>query len=97
MLIGVMMAAGYSAGIGAAETPDLTAVGPAAELKRADATPVAVLEPSAETLRYYRSGNVLWVIATRWGLLVSAFRYCCVVSIDSGPSQSAMMCRSTPF
>jgi Zn-dependent protease with chaperone function len=37
--------------------------GPAADL-------VPVPEPSAETLRYYYSGNVLWIVATVWGLLV---------------------------
>jgi STE24 endopeptidase len=37
--------------------------GPAADL-------VAVPEPSAEALRYYHSGNVLWIAATAWGLLV---------------------------
>jgi hypothetical protein len=73
VLIGVMMAAGHCVGVGAAEMPNPTmTVGPAAELKRADATPVAVPEPSAETLRYYRSGNVLWIVTTLWGLLVPA-------------------------
>ncbi|WP_295884546.1 hypothetical protein [uncultured Thiohalocapsa sp.] len=47
-------------------------VGPAAELKRADEPPVAVPEPSAETLPYYRNGNVLGVLATLWGLLPPA-------------------------
>ena len=32
--------------------------------------PVPVPEPSEKALRYYRSGNVLWAIATLWGLLV---------------------------
>lgn len=31
---------------------------------------VRVPEPSETALRYHRSGNVLWVIATLWGLLV---------------------------
>jgi STE24 endopeptidase len=33
---------------------------------------VPVPEPSAKTLRYYRSGNVLWIVATVWSLLVPA-------------------------
>lgn len=32
--------------------------------------PVPVPEPSDKALRYYRSGNVLWVIANLWGWLV---------------------------
>jgi Zn-dependent protease with chaperone function len=31
---------------------------------------VPVPEPSAEVLRYYHSGNVLWLVATGWSLLV---------------------------
>lgn len=34
--------------------------------------PVPVPPPSEKAMRYYRSGNVLWVIATIWGLLVPA-------------------------
>jgi STE24 endopeptidase len=34
--------------------------------------PVAVPEPTAKALDYYRSGNVLWVVQTLWGLLVPA-------------------------
>ena len=33
---------------------------------------VPVPEPSAKTLRYYRSGNVLWVVTTLWGVFVPA-------------------------
>jgi STE24 endopeptidase len=32
--------------------------------------PVPVPPPSEKALRFYRSGNVLWVISTIWGLLV---------------------------
>jgi STE24 endopeptidase len=32
--------------------------------------PVAVPAPSAEALRYYRGGNVLWVVNIVWGLLI---------------------------
>src|ERR1051325_10878225 len=34
--------------------------------------PVPVPEPSEQALAYYRSGNVLWVIETVWGLLIPA-------------------------
>ena len=33
-------------------------------------TPVAVPVPSAKAMRYYRTGNVLWLIDNAWGLLV---------------------------
>ena len=34
--------------------------------------PVAVPNPSDKALRYFRSGNVLWVVNTFWGLLIPA-------------------------
>src|SRR5918996_1953344 len=34
------------------------------------AGPVTVPPPSDKAMRYYRSGNVLWVISTLWGLAV---------------------------
>jgi Zn-dependent protease with chaperone function len=34
--------------------------------------PVTVPPPSDKAMRYYRSGNVLWVIGTLWGLAVPA-------------------------
>jgi STE24 endopeptidase len=34
--------------------------------------PVPVPPPSEKAMRFYRSGNVLWVISTVWGLLVPA-------------------------
>jgi Zn-dependent protease with chaperone function len=46
-----------------AETPAPAAAAEADE-------PVPVPEPSEKALRYYRSGNVLWVIANLWGWLV---------------------------
>ena len=33
---------------------------------------VAVPEPTAQALSYYRSGNVLWIVDNAWGLLVPA-------------------------
>lgn len=38
----------------------------------AEAGSVPVPEPSAKALRYYHSGNVLWLTATLWGLAVPA-------------------------
>ncbi len=38
----------------------------------ASPAPVAVPEPSATAMRYYRSGNVLWFVNTIWGLLIPA-------------------------
>jgi STE24 endopeptidase len=35
-----------------------------------DEAPVAVPEPSEKALRYYHSGNVLWVVENLWGLIV---------------------------
>jgi Zn-dependent protease with chaperone function len=37
-----------------------------------DEGPVPVPEPDEKALRYYRSGNVLWVVSTIWGFLVPA-------------------------
>lgn len=73
VLIGIIMALGYAPEIRAAEmyAPTIGA-GRAAAGTRADAALVAVPEPSPETLDDYRSGNVLWLIATLWGLLVPA-------------------------
>src|SRR5690348_15165681 len=36
----------------------------------ADTGPVAVPQPTEKAMRYYRSGSVLWVIGTLWGLAV---------------------------
>lgn len=34
------------------------------------AAPVPVPEPSAKAVRYYQTGNVLWIVTTLWGFLV---------------------------
>jgi STE24 endopeptidase len=39
----------------------------------ASSAPVAVPEPSFQALRYYRSGNRLWVLSILWSLAVPAF------------------------
>ncbi len=41
-------------------------------LSAAPQGPVPVPEPSEKAMRYYRSGNVLWVINVLWGLLIPA-------------------------
>jgi len=53
--------------------PVVTSAGPTAP--RADSRDegfVPVPEPDAKAMRYYRSGNVLWVVSTIWGFLVPA-------------------------
>ncbi len=35
-----------------------------------DDGPVPVPEPTAKALQYYRSGNLIWVLTTIWGLLI---------------------------
>lgn len=60
------------------DAPFLTAGGqasPSAALQAAKAgedAPVAVPPPSAKALRYYRSGNILWLVNAAWGLLIPA-------------------------
>jgi Zn-dependent protease with chaperone function len=43
----------------------------AAEVQ-AEVGPVVVPEPSEEAMRYYRSGNLLWIVNALWGLLIPA-------------------------
>jgi Zn-dependent protease with chaperone function len=45
---------------------------PAAAAARPDTGPVAVPEPTEKAMRYYRSGNAVWVVDTLLGLLVPA-------------------------
>ena len=42
----------------------------AASSQSGPSQPVPVPQPSEKAMRYYRSGNVLWVIGTLWGLAV---------------------------
>jgi STE24 endopeptidase len=53
-----------AASVGAAQAPASPAGAAAAS------APVPVPEPSAKALRYYRTGNALWVAETLWALLV---------------------------
>lgn len=55
----------------AAPSPEV-AVQTATAAPEEAAGPVAVPEPSEKAMRYYRSGNVLWWIATAWGFAVPA-------------------------
>ena len=43
---------------------------PAGQEPSAAQEPVPVPEPSATAMRYYRSGNLLWVVSTLWGFAV---------------------------
>ena len=52
--------------------PGAPATAAPARAPSSDEGPVAVPPPSEKALRYHRSGNVLWVIGTIWGLLVPA-------------------------
>jgi len=55
-----------------AQQPPAPAGGPAATAAPPSSAPVPVPPPSEKAMRFYRSGNVLWVIATIWGLLAPA-------------------------
>jgi hypothetical protein len=54
----------------AGQAAEPSAAGQSAAAVGGSADLVPVPEPSEQTLRYYRSGNVLWVVSTLWGLLV---------------------------
>jgi|CXWL01.1.fsa_nt_gi Zn-dependent protease with chaperone function len=60
------------ASAGAADDPPPTGSTVAQTAVPPDAGPVAVPEPSEKAMRYFRSGNVLWVVGTLWGLVVPA-------------------------
>lgn len=60
-----------TAGPAQADEP-VPAAAVAQEAVSAPAGPVAVPAPSEKALRWYRSGNVLWVVGTLWGLAVPA-------------------------
>src|SRR5258705_13521706 len=51
--------------------PATTPTAPAAAASMSS-QPVPVPAPSDKAMRYYRSGNVLWVVATLWGFAVPA-------------------------
>jgi Zn-dependent protease with chaperone function len=73
LLIGLLALAIFPAALAGADLPIATqAVDAVAGSDGSGAAQVPVPEPSAQTERYYRSGNVLWVVATVWGLLVPA-------------------------
>jgi len=52
--------------------PDTAAAAPALSVNAADQGPVPVPEPSEKALRYYRTGNIIWVFNLLWGLLIPA-------------------------
>ena len=41
-------------------------------IAKEESSPVAVPNPSDKALRYFRSGNMLWVVNVTWGLLIPA-------------------------
>ena len=58
-----------------AQAPSATSSSPTVAAQpstQASSTAVAVPEPTEKALSFYRSGNVLWVVDTLWGLLVPA-------------------------
>lgn len=56
----------------AAQEPPVPEAVAAAPTAPAETGPVAVPEPTEKAMRYYRSGNVVWVVDTLLGLLVPA-------------------------
>jgi Zn-dependent protease with chaperone function len=56
--------------LGAQPAPAAPAQAAAQTAQTGSAAPVPVPPPSEKALRYYRSGNVLWVVTTLWSLLV---------------------------
>jgi len=56
--------------LGAQPAPAPPAASTAGTAQAGPAAPVPVPPPSEKALRYYRSGNVLWVVTTLWSLLV---------------------------
>jgi STE24 endopeptidase len=71
LAVGVALVFVVSASSASADEPLPTA--PAvSESTPAAVGPVAVPVPSEKAMRWYRSGNVLWIVATLWGLAVPA-------------------------
>lgn len=60
----------FTPGLGAQPAPAAPTQAAAQTSQMGSAAPVPVPPPSEKALRYYRSGNVLWVVTTLWGLLV---------------------------
>jgi STE24 endopeptidase len=70
----MLLAIGSGRLISAQEPPASASVSdnPVVASAAAEQGPVAVPEASAKALSYYRSGNVLWIVGTLWGLIVPA-------------------------
>jgi len=60
----------FTASLGAQPAPAPASAPAAGTAATSSAAPVPVPPPTEKALRYHRSGNVLWVISTLWGLLV---------------------------
>ncbi len=70
MLVAAALACSLAGGAAAQDSAAATAAAPAAVTDTAG--PVAVPPATETALRYHRSGNVLWVLGTIWGVLVPA-------------------------
>jgi Zn-dependent protease with chaperone function len=64
--------AGAPAALAAPAAPVTLSASVAAPAPAGETGPVAVPEPTEQAMRYYRSGNVVWVVDTLLGLLVPA-------------------------
>jgi Zn-dependent protease with chaperone function len=60
---------GGGARAGAEASPSVPSASPAA-LSPAETGPVAVPEPTEKALKYYRSGNKLWIVENLWGFVI---------------------------
>ncbi len=69
VLVLTLLTSGLSAAEDVATAPRVAAVRAQAD-GAGEETPVPVPEPSGQALRYYRSGNVLWLVDLLWGMLI---------------------------
>ncbi len=70
LFLTLVLFAAAALGAQTAETPAAAEPAVAVSSQDGSSEPVPVPEPSEKAMRYYRSGNVLWVIGTLWGLAV---------------------------
>jgi Zn-dependent protease with chaperone function len=67
----LLLVAGATAAPARQPPPDPTKDNPAAgAIRHRTREPVPVPEPSEKAVRYYETGNVLWLVGTAWGLVV---------------------------
>ncbi len=70
ILASVVSARAAAPSAGAATDAQAASAAPGTDASADASQPVAVPTPSEKAMRYYRSGNVLWLIDNAWGLLV---------------------------